>query len=173
MNLEHFKKMAHSPLRNYALPGVTSYLIGERAKNGSMMRLFHSDRVQVMAVTPHSHRYDFEAHVIQGQVRNRIWRLDINGDPYRIIELEYLGRPGNYKKTDGSVDQWSFADKDYVRGDSYGMAYNQVHSIYFARDTWVLVAEGPTVASTSFIIEPVVDGETIETSKTESWMFQH
>ena len=172
MNLEHFKKMAHSPLRNYALPGVTSYLIGERAKNGSMMRLFHSDRVQVMAVTPHSHRYDFEAYVLQGQVRNRIWRLDRAGDLYRIIELEYLGQPGNYKKTDSTITKWSFKDRDYYGGASYGMTYSQVHSIYFARDTWVLVAEGPTVSSASCILEPVVDGVTIETSKTESWMFQ-
>ena len=116
MNLGHFKRMAHSPLRNYALPGVTSYLIGERAKDGSMMRLFHSDRLQVIAVAPHSHRYNFEAHVLQGDVKNRLWAIaqDRNpGDRYCSVVLEYLGQPGAYRKTFSSQNRWMFLDYNY------------------------------------------------------------
>jgi hypothetical protein len=52
------------------------------------------------------------------------------------------------------------------------MTADEIHSIFFGRDTSVLFFEGPNVSDTSIILEPVVDGETIPTFKVEPWAFK-
>lgn len=52
------------------------------------------------------------------------------------------------------------------------MLASEVHSIHFSRGAQVLFFEGPTVADTSIILEPNVDGETIPTFRVEPWMFK-
>jgi hypothetical protein len=52
------------------------------------------------------------------------------------------------------------------------MRYNEIHSIKFSKDAIVLFFEGPTVTDSSFVLEPVVEGEYIPTMTTEPWMFR-
>lgn len=73
--LEFYKSMAHSGIHNYVVPGVSSYLIGGTPQGGEgCVRLFHCERDQQEAVTPHSHRFNFHCVVLKGQVINRVWR---------------------------------------------------------------------------------------------------
>ncbi len=172
-NIELLMQMAHSPLMNYAVPGLTSSLIGAPSKEGAV-RMFQSDRDQIEVITPHSHRFDFTCIVLSGRVRNLIWKQvsEGNGDEYQQSHLVYRDKPGSYKKTPGSVDFWSYGERTYTAGDSYSMKADQVHSIYFSRGAQVLFFEGPAVSDTSIVLEPHVNGETIQTLEVKPWMFK-
>src|SRR5688572_7069582 len=90
-------KMAHSPIRNYAIPGLTSSLIGAPSPAGTV-RLFQNSRDHQEPIVPHSHRFDFMCWVLAGAVRNRVWRramsYDKNADFYRSSRLIYGGKAG-------------------------------------------------------------------------------
>lgn len=180
MNAENFSvgalmRMAHSPLRNYAIPGLTSYLIGNPSPQGCV-RLFHSTRDQIEPIAPHSHRFDFQAWVLSGSVRNRIWEkttwLDERLDYFWASEVTYMGGAGQYEAK--RQDRWTWWHKDmvYEAGSCYSMESHEVHSIYFSKGALVLMFEGPKVSDTSIVLEPDAYGEVVPTFRVEPWMFQ-
>ena len=66
MNAENFSieallRMKHSPVRNYAIPGLTSSLIGSPSPNGTV-RIFECSREHQEPIIPHSHRFSFQCH---------------------------------------------------------------------------------------------------------------
>jgi len=170
--------MKHSPIRNYVIPGLTSWMIGEKASDGSCVRLFECERNHVEPIVPHSHRFDFACHVLEGVVTNRLWRKDDEPtgkrhfDAYTAISLKYLGEVGNYSRSVIGVDEWCYQDRTYKAGERYSMKANEIHSIYFSKGAKVLFFEGPTETDSSVVLKPFVDGETIDTFKVESWMFK-
>jgi hypothetical protein len=162
--------MRHSPLRNYIVPGLTSWLIGSPSENGCV-RMFQCEREQMEFITPHSHRFDFQCLVLAGNVENRIWsRETYAGDWYTSSTLVCEG-PGKYKTVGGTIGRWSSTARIFNTGDCYSMTHREVHSIKFSKDACVLFFEGPLADDSSTILEPHVDGITIPTFKTESWMF--
>ena len=175
--LDLIREMAHSPIRNYIVPGLTSSLIGNPSERG-LVRLFEASRRQSNQITPHSHRYDFRCLVLSGSVTNRVWtrvKPQHHGawaDSYQESVLAYQGETGRYEKVAGEVGKWEFLDTKYEEGQWYAMDANEVHSIVFSRDAVVLFFEGPTTTDVSIVLEPFVDGQVIETLKTEPWMFQ-
>jgi hypothetical protein len=180
MNAEGFDidallKMAHSPVRNYVVPGLTSSLIGNPSAHGTM-RLFQCERDHQESITPHSHRFGFQCWVLRGSVRNRIWtqhaREDVSFDWFLTTTLAYKGEFGKYTKNGRSVDRWGYEDTVYHAGQCYAMQADEVHSIFFARNTVVLFFEGATESNESIILEPFVDGEVVPTFKVEPWMFK-
>jgi hypothetical protein len=180
MNAEGFDinallHMAHSPVRNYVIPGLTSSLIGTPSDKGTV-RLFQNERKHQETITPHSHRFNFQCWVLRGSVRNRLWfrrdHDDTNSDEYRTTQLQYSGKIGGYSVDQGGVNRWAYYDSVFTQGQCYSMRAEQVHSIFFARDTVVLFFEGPTISDSSIIIEPVVDGEVIPTFEVKPWMFR-
>lgn len=171
LDIAYLARIAHSPIRNYVVPGVTSWLIGERGANGCV-RMFTCDREHVEPVTPHSHRFGFHAVVLHGRVTQRLWRPISGGDQYRSSTLDYRGSAGSYVKEPNGIELWDFRDEFFGAGDSYSMTPDEVHSIYFGKGTCVLVFEGPTERSYSTILEPVVDGQVCETFRVEPWMFR-
>lgn len=177
-HLQFVLKLAHSPLHNYVIPGLTSYLIGEQAnqthKRGRV-RLFVSEREHFEPITPHSHRFDFTCHVLKGCVSNTIWTpadSPLDGDIYMRSRLMYEGSPGEYTALPISEERWVKETTQYNEGDTYQMTADQVHSIHFSRGAHVLFFEGPNVSDTNIILEPVANGEHIKTFKTEPWMFK-
>jgi hypothetical protein len=182
MNIENFpvefiKKMAHSPIRNYAVPGLVSYLIGERSEGKGCVRLFHSTRNHQEPIAPHSHRFDFHCIVLAGQVRNLIWREDYNfnshnSDTYARRILKYSGAPGHYGITNGGISKYTSSESVYTKGQSYSMEADQVHSIFFSKGAYVLFFEGAQQSDESVVLVPVVDDEVIETFRKEEWMFR-
>lgn len=179
MNAENFdlkalQRMAHSPVRNYVIPGLTSSLIGAPSPQGTV-RLFQNSRDHQEAVAPHSHRFDFQCWVLRGEVTNRLWRRMWNhpfADQYQATTLRYCGEIGKYASEPGEVEHWRYQDKTFTEGQCYSMSADEVHSIRFSRDAIVLFFEGPTVADRSIVLQPVVDGEVIPTAAVQPWMFQ-
>lgn len=171
--------LKHSPIRNYIVPGLTSWLIGE-VKNGCRVRLFESSRSQQEHITPHSHRFDFRAMVLEGKVRNTIWRkqqevgTQYDCGVYRETTLSYKGEAGAYDVIPSVHPPcyWQTYETLYARGEVYSMNAEDVHSIEFSRGAKVLIIEEPPRFAHSVILEPVVDGVTIPTFKVEPWMFQ-
>lgn len=174
-NVKVLMDMTHSPISNYIIPGVTSYLIGNPSPKGTI-RLFVCDREHQEAVIPHSHRFDFQSYVLQGIVTNRVWtrtdEKDPDADYYAETELNYQGKPGEYKQRHFATSKWRCSDTPYREGQSYGMKADQVHSIFFSRNSKLLIFEGETKKHTSIILEPHVDGVRIPTFKVEDWMFK-
>lgn len=171
--LKILRRMAHSPVKNYGgIPGLTSSLIGSPGPNG-LVRLMESSRDHQEPITPHSHRFDFHCQVITGEVRNLIWTTDENyGDPFQVSVLQYEGQIGKYKRIVGEVKKWRLIPQIYRAGEEYGMAAEEVHSIFFSKGSVMLFFEGPTERDSSIILEPFVDGEAIPTFKVEPWMFK-
>lgn len=169
--------MRHSAVRNYVVPGLTSYLIGKPSPFGTM-RLFHSEREHQESITPHSHRFGFQCWVLRGWVRNRIWREikywehDKTGDKWHSTELKYRGEFGEYDAKPGDIAPWFYEDSVYKAGACYGMTADDVHSIWFSRDALVLFFEGPPERDCSRILQPVADGALVPTFKVEPWMFE-
>lgn len=173
--LKFLSAMKHSPIANYGgIPGLTSWLIGAPGPHG-LIRLMECSREHQEPITPHSHRFDFHCVVLKGVVRNRIWTAVTPtecGDEFRISHLTYAGNAGKYEKREGGIDSYGFRTEIYSEREEYSMTADQVHSIFFGRDTAVLFFEGPNVYGSSIILEPVVDGETIPTFKVEPWAFK-
>jgi hypothetical protein len=174
-DLEMLLQMAHSPLENYVIPGLTSKLIGAPSPYGTV-RLFECSRDHQESITPHSHRFDLQCWVLKGKVRNRIWTevgyANESGDMYCATTMRYDGSVGKYQREDGISGRWVYGDYLYAAGDWYAMKADEVHSIYFSKGAKVLFFEGPMLEETSIILEPVVNGEVIPTMKVEPWMFK-
>lgn len=174
VSLDHILSMAHSHVRNYVIPGLTSSLIGTPGPQGTL-RLFQCSREHQEVITPHSHRFDLACLVLEGWVKNRLWTKTSavgDGDEYQTIHLEYCGEIGQYQKHHGEVTRWEFNDYSFDKGEWYFMQADEVHSIHFSRGCAVLLFEGPQISSTSICIEPFVDGEVVETMDVKPWMFK-
>lgn len=171
LDVELIKSMARSQVRDYVIPGLTSSLIGGDGKG--MVRLFSQERTHEEPITPHSHRFDFQCAVLKGEVRNRIWRVDIDGDEYQETVLEHHGQFGDQTRRRAiGIDRWSFTESTHVAGTSYGMRAEQIHSIYFSKGAEVLFFEGPSYSMNSAMLEPVSGGRVIPTFRVDPWMFR-
>lgn len=173
MNLDIVMKMAHSPVKNYAIPGLTSWLISET--DSGTIRMFHMERDHIECIVPHSHRFDFHCIVLEGEVENIIYNRcaeDEIGDEYSRLKSTYLGEFGQYENTRRSNRMYSMVRTIYRTGDQYSMFHYEVHSIRFKKGTKVLFFEGPMKTNSSIVLEPIVDGEIIHNFKVEPWMFK-
>lgn len=170
---------AHSPIENYVVPGLTSYLIGLPAKDGSLVRLFHSAIEQEMFITPHSHRYDSHHTVLKGEVKNIIYTPPYNSeyfdeelDEYYLSELIADEGLGEYVIKEVGPRKYRKIYSEYSAGESYAFSSTQIHSIKFGKNTYVLVVQGFTITDTSAILEPYIAGERVPTFTVEDWMFK-
>lgn len=180
MNIEQIKQMAHSPLHNYAIPGLTSWIIGanpDPARGG--VRLFECSRAHHEPIIPHSHRFDFQCVVLAGEVTNVVWHrvcdedIDLDDDTYVISTLHYNGEPGTYTPGKHRVTGFFRPRRHhYAEGDEYSMKHDEIHSIYFSKGSAVLFFEGPRITGSTQILEPLVDGVRVPTFKVEPWMFR-
>jgi hypothetical protein len=161
--------MRHSPIENYVIPGLTSWLIGHAGPMGCV-RMFECSRDQMEFITPHSHRFDFQCVVLSGKVENSIWYKDFTGDWYQSTDITYKDI-GVYEGSIGGIDRWKPSSRFYEIGDCYQMNSSQIHSIRFYKDSQVLFFEGKQISEKSKILEPHVKGRTIPTFRTEPWMF--
>jgi hypothetical protein len=174
-NVEFLLGMAHSPVRNYVIPGLTSYLIGSPSKAGTM-RLFTCTRDHQEGITPHSHRFNLMCWVLRGSVTNRLWtatrQTESGRDDYMVSHLLYQGDMGQYEKVEHRVRSFGYEDHTYQAGDCYSMQAHEIHSIHFWRGATVLFFEGPTITDTSVVLEPYVDNAVIPTLEVKPWMFK-
>jgi hypothetical protein len=174
-NLKKLLAMAHSPVKNYIIPGLTSSLIGGQPGIDGCVRLFQCERDHQENITPHSHRFSFQCWVIEGTVTNRIWQPAsahaMEVDQYAMTTLKFDGM-GNYERDITTRHRFHYQDYEYVSGECYSMTATQIHSIRFSRGAVVLFFEGPQERENSVILEPIVDNEVIPTFKVEPWMFK-
>jgi hypothetical protein len=173
-NFDDLKAMAHSPIYNYIVPGLTSYMIQDFA-DGGKIRLFHASRDQQEFVIPHNHRFDLTSIVIKGEVENTIWEETQEGrqDLFQMCRLYYNGSPGVYSlEKYHPIMPFKPVTNVYTPGQFYNMEADTIHSIKFKKDTWLLIIQGPELRSDSTILQPYVNGEMIQTFKVEDWMFQ-
>lgn len=173
MLIAAIKAMMHSPVHNYVIPGLTSWLVGEKGENG-FVRVFTMSRNHEEPIVPHSHRFDFVCKVLKGGVRNRIWSTcDADkGDLYQQSIVSYEGTFGQHKLIPLVKEHWKYSEFSYGEGDEYGMTAEEVHSIYFEKGSMVLFFEGKARHPASIVLEPVVDGQTIPLMRTDPWMFR-
>ncbi|HET8687449.1 MAG TPA: hypothetical protein VFM18_12415, partial [Methanosarcina sp.] len=179
MNLDIVMKMAHSPVRNYAIPGLTSWMISSNPDGN--IRLFEMTRNHIEPISPHSHRFDFHCIVLEGEVENIIyeparnyWNGDfpIDVDAYSELISTYNGEIGSYTNSRSYTKGYKIHVETYGTGDQYSMTHDQIHSIRFKKGTKVLFFEGPEKTNSSIVLEPFVDNEIIPTFKVEPWMFK-
>lgn len=166
--------MAHSPVRNYATPGLSSFLIGGAVGAGKV-RLFKSDRHTRHWITPHSHRFNFTCLVLRGSVENIIFRRAYSeGDLYCVGILAPIdGGLGGYDLSRATV--WTrFTEHPtiYKAGETYSMRAEEIHSIRFSAGAEVLFFEGPELMRTSMILEPWSNDAVVPTFETAAWMFE-
>lgn len=170
--IKQFKRMRHSPLHNYIVPGLTSWMIMSNGDLGKL-RMFESTREQQEFITPHSHRFDFTACVLRGCVYNTLWvPVDNGGDEFVVTNNTYLGKVGEYEVQSRVVARFVGDTICHDEGEWYGMKHNEIHSIRFSRDALVLFIEGQAHTNTTQVLEPWVQQRRIPTMKVEDWMFQ-
>jgi len=160
---------------NYVLPGLTSILMNTE-DSGAKVRMFVNTRHQVHSITPHSHRFNLSCLVIKGWVENTIWvpcssRMD-EGDLFQRSTLEYCGKIGSYRRTEGVACHHRPNLLTHREGDLYHMAYDEIHSIVFSKGAKLLLIESAPECKSSVILEPIVDGKHLETMRVEDWMFK-
>jgi hypothetical protein len=165
--------MLNNRLRNYIVPGLSSYLVGGAAHG--KVRMFHAERTTRDMITPHSHRFDFTCLVLQGHVRNNVYWPHSGGDAWCLSTIQQVcGEGGVLSYThvrEDKATRFECITKEYGPGDVYSMACHEIHSIEFYRGSKVLFFEGPQIWETSQMIEPWVDGRVVPTFRTEDWMF--
>jgi len=166
--IDHVLGMADQHLDNYIVPGLTSSLL----ENGKV-RLFSMSRAQHQAITPHSHRFDFQCLVLRGEVHNIRWtRSDHDeADAYVATKLSYGFEPGRYTRGGWGIGRYTCESERFGAGDWYGQAYDEIHSVVFSDDALVLFFEGQMITQETTILEPLVDGKHLQTFRVEPWMF--
>ena len=167
--IQQLDQMKSSPIRNYVIAGLDSFLIS----NGKV-RYFENSRQHQDSITPHSHRFDFSCIVLAGSVRNRVWSecRESEGDFFQSSTLKYAGEVGEHSVTPEGRGFWKYKETIYDVGDCYSMDSSEVHSIIFSRGAKVLFFEGENKSNESVIIEPVVRGEVIRTYQKLEYMFK-
>ena len=163
-------------IEDYIIPGMTSYLL-KRREDGSTVRLFVMTRSQMMFIAPHSHRFDLRSTVLEGRVLNTMWypKTGAESDCFRVYSLEYKGKPGDYEKRPvGFGPVWPVGVQ-YWMGDSYFMTHSEIHNIWFARGSAVLIDESEPKSTESKILEPFNQERQQEYPlfRTAPWMFHH
>ncbi len=134
--------MQYSPVRNYATPGLTSWLVG--GANKGKVRLFHSTVNTQEWITPHSHRFDFTCLVLAGNVTNILFAQSnsfaSSVDCYAEGTLSSpVGGLGAYHFSPGETGECYYSySKTYHPGDTYTMRFSEIHSIRFSRGAEVL-----------------------------------
>lgn len=164
--------LAHSIVRNYVTPGLTSALVG--GAGHGCVRLLESDRDTREWITPHSHRFDFTCIVLAGQVENIEFTPSSRGDLYACGTLRPIdGGLGQYEVVHGEIGEtYAETTRIYGPGGTYSMRHHEIHSIRFSRGARVLFFEGPNVSDTSVFLEPYSNGATVHTFAVQPWMFQ-
>jgi hypothetical protein len=174
-NIKITNQMSHNSLHNYIVPGLRSDLVG--GGEYGKVRKFVALRGALDFVTPHSHRFDFTALVLRGRVRNTIYVQgnETDSDQWCRSTIDQVcGKDGiqEYNHVRYASPTWYRQQtQTYEAGDTYSMAYSDIHSIQFDKDSIVLFFEGPVKTTSSTMIEPWVDGKVLKTFKTEDWMF--
>lgn len=171
IDLRSLEKMAHSPVRNYVVPGLTSWLIGAPSDKGCM-RLFTSEREHLETVIPHSHRFDFQCWVLRGTVRNRVWKHAYGIGDWFMLSTHTKGRMGGYEVQEAGRGRFDYVDTVYSQDEWYSMTHSEIHSIWFGRGAKVLFFEGPQVVDHTTILEPIASDTHVRTFKVEPWMFE-
>lgn len=163
--------MANNHIMNYIVPGVTSSKIG--GAGFGTVRMFEASRSHEEAIVPHSHRFDFQCLVLSGTVRHKVWvpSEDSYADEFFCTQLSYLGKPGEYKREASTKAKFEPIETTYEAGESYGLDYDQIHSVFFSKNTTVLFLEGVEKTQDTLILEPCVYGTLVPTFKVEPWMF--
>lgn len=172
--LNVLRSMAHEPVRNYVLPGLTSMLIGGFGQG--RVRLFAAARDSREWIVPHSHRFDFVCLVLRGKVTNV--RFTVGGidhaNAYAIGRLKRsTGGFGEYDIVHGT-EPTRFREEEatYAAGDFYAMRAPEIHSIRFGAGAEVLFFEGPDLQEETVFLEPWCDGGVVPTFAVQPWMFQ-
>ena len=172
----HLSLIRNSPMHNYIVPGLTSWLLGRPDPHTGCVRMFTMERRQDTKITPHSHRFDFQCLVLKGSVQNTLYEqtnhVDAMCDAFQMVELTYLGHPGEYVERDDKRSFFTRNTRMYSEGETYEMKHDEIHSIEFSSDAVVLFFEGAYVTDKSYALLPVVDGEVIRLLKREDWMFR-
>jgi len=166
--------MRHSPIHNYIVPGLTSWMIVD--SEVSKVRMFEMNRHQHMSITPHSHRFGFSCFVIEGFVENTLYSCldkyaEKNGDEYALIKQTYEGTQGLYKLEYIRKGSYTQSTTTFREGDWYTMTANEIHSIKFRKGAKVLFFEGKSERDFSMALEPIAHGHHIKTLETKEWMF--
>lgn len=175
--LHMVQEMKHSPVQNYVLPGLTSWLIGAPSEKGCV-RLFENEIETMEFITPHSHRFNFQCLVLEGWVENCVWRNEPNADHgelyIRTIVQAREGGLGTYlvHDPDEAPRRYVREKNTYTAGEMYGMGYAAIHSIRFSKGAKVLFFEGPKITGGTMVLEPWVQGERVPTFRVDPWMFK-
>lgn len=164
-------QMKNSTVNNYVIAGLSSSLIG--GEENGCVRLFEQERFQQDFICPHSHRFDFTCLVLEGSVTNRIWLSadEKTGDFFEEKRLTFTGQMGVHEESLEGRGFYSHTDDFYGKGDFYSMEYNEIHSIDFSKGAKVLFFEGKNKSDSSIVLNPVVDGKTIDLFRVDDWMF--
>jgi hypothetical protein len=170
IHFDLLKPMLHSPVRNYALKGLTSYLLGEPSKDHGLVRIFQMQEKQQVQITPHSHKYDLHCLVLRGEVVNTIWTRSQKGFDCKVTPM--AGTLGEYETVASYPEKWDFRQFHYSFGMSYFMEAEEVHSITFSKGAVVLLFEGPARAQSTLLVEPEVSfNPPFVPFSVEPWMF--
>lgn len=174
--LQTIENMLHSPVKNYIAPGLISYLVGgmhsphsaprvasDPVRPTGSTRMFHMTRDQDYFVVPHSHRFDFSCFVLTGDVTNYLYTPSKDGEEYIVTRY-----PGDLTPYHTKFTRQGF---HYQQGAWYHMLRDEFHSIVFSKGAKVLFLEGGDQRTWSEYLEPVVDGQHVNTFRIESWMF--
>lgn len=177
--IDLFLALAHDHVDNYVIPGLRSSMITDLGARGKV-RLFQMTRHQCTTITPHSHRYDLQCTVLRGEVRNTTWHpstIQDEGDLFKVSEqfLKKGMKPNSlcrYDTYERNTAPFYAEVQTFRELEDYWIAHGEIHSIEFSKGAVVLVVESETKADSSLFIEPVDRGVTIQTMKTEGWMFR-
>ena len=173
-----FDKLKHSPIHNYILPGLTSWMLKASTESSGAVRMFESSRQTEDFITPHSHRYGLDCEVLQGWVENTVWKraqhfgAEKSVDEWMVALLLYQGAPGKYVLENTQATRMQPTCKKYSAGESYSMSYMDIHSIKFSRDAVVVITESAPQTDTTHILLPMAYGRVVPTFKVEPWMYK-
>ena len=176
--IEVFNKLKHSPLHNYILPGLTSWMLKAATESEGAVRMFEATRTTEEFIAPHSHRYGLQCEVLQGWVENTIWKqietfgASSENDPWMLCDLKYGGEPGKYDLEHRAEGFYRPYTDRYQKGQTYRMDYTALHTIKFSRGAVVVITETEQMTDTNRILLPVAYGKVVPTFKVEPWMYK-
>lgn len=167
--------MLHSrprALRNYILPGLTSYKLAD-LEGGGMLRVFEMERDQETEVVPHNHRYAFGCYVVHGSVEHTIYGVsgcDRSTATHAAMQYNHVGKCIDSESA--RFVQATFTTRSHGPGDYYALGPTTFHRVRFSRGTVVLFVEGPPDQQYSEVLVPYERGRICSSFVWGDWMMQ-
>lgn len=142
-----FDQMVENSYKNFHAKGVSYLCLSRTPALTKKLYIFEGDVSKFPeVVNPHDHRYNFRTQVLSGAIDNRnysehLLHFGSQGEWYNEFEWMTPLNGGSGFKWVGERHLFTNSEQRLLKGQSYSLPFNSIHTINVRQDQTVLTLE--------------------------------